>query len=290
MIANSLEIYLVSSSFKGSSGLGSYKMRGLETIEILRRMYQPKFIPISLKDVLDLPKESSSKRIFVIIKPYKKDFRYYKHIHHYLTGVIILDFIDSIYLKRSCLWIKDNPNVISALILPNLDAKNFVDMLGVTIPSTVIYHHAHSPTEIQKQTELSFCYLGKPGCNHSSCPSIQCFSFSEENLNKASTYWCHTSYRITKKFKPNTKISIAANCESNIVINKTSGGVESLPNEYTYICDDTEESFLEMMDKVTQEFESREWYSNLDIMKWYKNEYSIENISKTYYNFITSVV
>ena len=82
---------------------------------------------------------------------------------------------------------------------------------------------------------------------------------------------------------------MAANCDSNIIINENSGGVETLPPDYSYICGNTEDELRSMINFVKYDFRSDTWYDNIEIMRWYKNEFSIENISKSYFEYLNKV-
>lgn len=289
MNLNNFEIYFVGKRVSRINN-GSFKMRGVEMKNIFEQNYNLTNIHLIKKEEIYTLNKTHIPKLFIFVKP-RKCFHEITHIKNVLNGIVLIDFIDTLSIKIMIKKMRKRPQLVDGVILPNIDAKNYYEDTTQNNNNLLLYHHASVPQKTEKTQNIDFCYCGERRTFIRFSEDVNNYKFSEQNLELVSCYNCHTSYRIpNKKFKPNTKISLAANCNSNILINKSSGGVETLPPEYTYICEDNKKSFLYMISFIKEDFESKNWFENLKIMEWYKEKYSLEKISREYYDYILKVV
>lgn len=213
---------------------GSYKMRAVDLAPYLNDMGLN--VHLVYTDQIYSIGKSENTQIFIFVKPVRIDFSVLKYVKETIKGVVIFDCVD-VEPYRKMVNIYKEKKYVDGFIFPNEHVQNkCVEMYPEKHNKydALIYHHASMPTNITKPNTLNFCYYGGKKYRISNVDDIDNVVFTKHGYDVAAGYHCHVSFR-NCLYKPNTKISMAANCESNIIINENSGGVETLPSEYSYI-------------------------------------------------------
>lgn len=100
----------------------------------------------------------------------------------------------------------------------------------------------------------------------------------------------HFNHRVSNTrdfiFKPTTKLSSAAACESPIISSKDKSYIDYLPDDYPLFVENSLESVEEKYELVKEWWGTKKWSELLDIMKEIKEKTSPLVISKLYLNYL----
>jgi len=155
--------------------------------------------------------------------------------------------------------------------------------------------------------EFSICYCGTlrdskaelcPGLNVIDIYSNKIieslgkyFRKAEMNYLELTKHSMHYSYRNKESseywFGTNTKLSTAAASNANIIMSRDVAFLELLP-DYGYYCNNFED-VLGVIAKAKDDFNTKNWYDNLEKMSYVKEVTSCDRISKRFMQLISEL-
>ena len=160
----------------------------------------------------------------------------------------------------------------------------------------VIPHHWDSRLMDYAEDTDTFAigYLGDK-MNHEFKKTKNVVPVYKDFLNNAFKFKCHFSVRHphspASKFKPATKLALAAGCGANIITTRDTSVMELLGDDYPYYVDYNQKSIDEMVEKVRQDWleESEDWFKGLEMMKIVRQVTALPNCAQGYLNYIDAL-
>lgn len=161
-----------------------------------------------------------------------------------------------------------------------------------------VYHYPFHFDELPKDRKFGILYSGTGGESLLSpevtvCKYERSIHTDQKALQKylatMSKFPFHYSVR-DRPFKPQTKISNAARCQSNIIINRRAGAVEEmLGDDYPYICEYTKESITKTIKLAKETYGKDLWFYGLEKMKRANEKSTDDIITSQYQKFFKKV-
>ncbi len=107
-----------------------------------------------------------------------------------------------------------------------------------------------------------------------------------EQLRLAATFACHFSVRpdmsLKFRFKPATKVSLAASVGANIVASKDFSALELLGGEYPYFTSADPEAVLAAIERAREDFGGSQWRQGLEMMALAREQTSLDAVCSEY--------
>lgn len=220
---------------------------------------------------------------------------------------IVIDMRDNFILKNGAL----HPDFIGRdaadyLIFPNQALLDkFLSINDTTSNCIVLYGFADPAITslflrkgYRKRSRLKCCYFGfnnnlflQPIENAEDITSVELIPLTESNFDecveKLYEFNMHIDFRqneYANEYKPLTKILIAAQCASNIIIKKSPRVLEMLPVDYPFLID--ENNLESIMKKAAALFNKKEWEDALKVMEGIRKEFSFQNHINEFINIL----
>ncbi len=272
---------------------GTYFLRGVQVTKQLRK---------NGVDAVTLSTKKAAKvknGIVVFVKNIKKELCETVKNNN---NTVIYDILDG--YDQDIKFISDE-DVIDGIILATESSKKKV-LLPDTLVNKTIYHHIDPRLEkivnnADQEKSFKMCYIGnlpEHTANVSFVDRISDISIIETNTRKAgkndwmrsvSQYNCHYAVRTDetqRKAKPLIKVSVAAVCNANIIVNRSNAASELLGDGYPFYTNDDYESVQSVLRYVREIFGSDVWKKGLEQMAYLKKRLSISNIIHEYIDFL----
>ncbi|MFC1814230.1 hypothetical protein ACFL03_16225 [Thermodesulfobacteriota bacterium] len=275
--------------FFGTFGLSSFKLGGVYLIEALRR------IGVNARSGRNIPAGTIHDSIIVFVKAgFPEDLRSIKSNQN----KIIIDVRDNYCSDYGVL----NPDfagrdIADLLIFPNQALLDRFLEIGSTSSNCLVLYGYPDPAityffqqnGYKKINELKSCYFGfdynldiQKVNNLQKRMSIDIIPLSEFNFNKylpkLRDVNMHIDWNPIQEnclYKPLTKILIAAECRSNIIIKKTPRVLEVLPSDYPFLVEDNDLETI--MERAYTIFNTKQWEDALSVMDSIREKYSFYN-------------
>jgi len=273
---------------------GSAKHRGDQTAKMLQRAGVNAYATHK-KSFLWLP-QTMKNPIIVFVKYFDVELamRYKKQ-----GAIVVWDMVDNPDNFFEPIVKQLDNTCIDGIIYINFETLN---RISKTFPEGLyhdyLYHNSFSFDDIPipKQREFSIIYTGDISeCKIQKITQIKKIYYKPSlnndivklpiYLSKLAAAPYHTNLR-NHPVKPNTKISIAAKCHSNIISNREAGAtIELLGEDYPYLCNFNDISVNRMLKFAKKTYLKDEWHYGLSIMKSVVKRTNDKQITKDYIDY-----
>ncbi|MCM8820989.1 MAG: hypothetical protein NC932_03460 [Candidatus Omnitrophica bacterium] len=237
---------------------------------------------------------------------------YYASSGEIRNSIIVI--IKKLYGKFNILKLKENGNIVVFDIRDNYDilngTNNLIDISDYLIfpnqvflneilriknklpESTVLYGYADpaistvfSVDRYEKFEEITSCYFGyRVNVDLEILEILQkeipvtIISSKLKNIDKLVNFNMHIDIRKKKEedlYKPLTKILIAAECSSNIILEKTPRVLEILPDDYPFFI--SRNNIEDEVKRIKSLFNTEKWDYGLSVMATIREKYTFRN-------------
>lgn len=269
--------------FLGRYNKLSFKLGGLYIIEGLREY------GIKAFSGYYMPEKNIRNSIVVIVRNLYGKFDILKLKEK--GNIIVFDIRDgySAILKD----VNHLIDLSDCLIFPNSCFLNEMLKRKKTLPKSVVLYGYADPAIsalfhrgwYKTFEDITLCYFGDIanvdfkilGILQREIP-VEIIPATLENMNKLVNFNMHIDIRKNKEddlFKPLTKILIAAECDSNIIIEKTPRTLEILPDDYPFFI--SRNNIEEETKRIKSLFNTEEWKYGLSVMADIRKKYTFRN-------------
>ena len=215
---------------------------------------------------------------------------------YFPNNKIIVDLVDKLGILR--LKKKNRFQNLDGFIFPN---KNALLELGKSFPKNIkkreIYHHWLDVHNIPKNTIQKVTYIG----NRRNFPmNKQLFKNLDFALNPKT--WIQEAYkrehhlsircsgRSSFKYKPNTKLSLAAGTDSYIILTRDNSHIELLPEDYPFFVEYEQNKIQKMIDYITTEKSQKDKKIAKMHLEEVKKRTYIDRICQDYIDFFEEIL
>lgn len=288
--------------FFGRFGLSSFKLGGVYLIEALRR------VGINARSGIDVPVDTIRESIIVFVRgKLPENLESIKSNQN----KIIIDVRDNYFEDYGVL----NPDFVGRdiadlVIFPNQALLDrFIEIDSTSSRCVVLYGYPDpaityffQQNGYKRIDELRSCYFGfdfnldlhkmknLQKRLHIDIIPLSEFSFTKY-LNSLRDYNIHIDWNPVQDnclYKPLTKVLIASECRSNIIIKKTPRVLEILPSDYPFLVEDND--LGAMVEHAYTIFNTQQWEDALSVMDSIREKYSFHNHMERFIDVLKEIV
>lgn len=172
--------------------------------------------------------------------------------------------------------------------------KDFREYFPEDAQHAVIHHHwdprfrAAAAGGCRPGDRFSIGYIGDAANFVPAAPEVTAVFDYARRLDECGRFTCHYSVRTDStglRYKPATKVSVAACMEANIVTTRDDSALELLGADYPYFTDPQPEAVRETVRYARETFGSETWRKGLSRMNEVRARTRLSRIAKKYENF-----